>query len=222
MDYRATERALDKEAFRRQRQYVRDARVVLDVGAYVGEMANGYRLLYPRATIHAFEPNLGAYRQLVAELASTDGGIRAYRLALDDTEGGGWLHVNEPARETSLLATTGRFLEREIHPVDVCRVRVTTLERFCQRQGIVYVDVLKLDVQGAEMRVLRGGRRLFAEGRVGLVFCELNFWHYYEGQAWWYEIGAWLAGYGYALRELAPQWRDGYVSHANGVFVREG
>ena len=219
MDYSDVQKRINKAAFHRQRAYMPDARVVFDVGAWLGQTVNGYRKLYPEAQIYAFEPSPIICDLLSEQYAGNDR-VSVFRVALAEQEGMRALHIHHPTEETSLLRVTDEYRERGVmHTQDVWTT-VTTLDLFCSRQAIGRIDVLKLDVQGAELLVLEGARDLFDEGRVGLVFAEMNFWEQYQGQCWWYEVGAWLAGYGFELRELAPQWRHGYVSHANGVFAR--
>lgn len=213
------QKAINKETFRRQRHYVRDAQTVFDVGAWVGQTANGYRKLYPDARIYAFEPAPMACDMLIERFAR-DAGVSIYCVAMGDSECIQPLHINAPGQESSLLAMTEDYQARGMMTVEDVWVYTTTLDLFCKRWGIGQVDVLKLDVQGTEMRVLEGARGLFDGNQVGMVFTELNFWEQYHGQCWWHEVGAWLADYGFQLCELAPQWRQGHVSHANGVFAK--
>ncbi|HET7321458.1 MAG TPA: FkbM family methyltransferase, partial [Longimicrobiaceae bacterium] len=56
-------------------------------------------------------------------------------------------------------------------PSDVA-VEVVTLDEFCSERGVEWVDVLKVDVEGADAWVLEGARRLLREHRVGVVFFE--------------------------------------------------
>ena len=222
MDYRGMEKAIDKQAFRRQRHYIPDAQVVVDVGAWVGQTVNGYRKLYPKAQIHAFEPIPKTCHKLAAKFAQ-DPGIQVHCAAMSDRdrEGTQTLHINRPGYQTSLLETTGEYRATGIQHIEDIEVEVITLDLFCERHDIGRIDVLKLDVQGYELRVLNGARRLFDQDRVGLVFAELNFQRVYEGQCPWYDVGAWLAGYGFDLVELAPQWRQNRLDHANGLFFKE-
>src|SRR5262249_41692987 len=71
----------------------------------------------------------------------------------------------------NLLETSGKV-----------RCRFTTLDVFLGESGIPHVDLLKLDMQGAEYRVLQGGARAFAAGAVDLVYMEIITLTTYRGQ----------------------------------------
>ena len=54
-------------------------------------------------------------------------------------------------------------------------IKTISLDDFWTAQGISRMDLLKLDIQGNEAEALAGTRCLFSEGRVGVVFIELNW-----------------------------------------------
>lgn len=62
-------------------------------------------------------------------------------------------------------------------------VQVETLDHFCAVQGITTIDLLKIDTQGFELPVLRGGSDLFSQHKIGAVLLELNFSSLYNGQS---------------------------------------
>lgn len=53
-------------------------------------------------------------------------------------------------------------------------IELTTLDLFCQQQNIQRIDFLKLDVEGHELAVLKGARRMFDEGRIGIIQFEFG------------------------------------------------
>ncbi len=221
MDYRRLEKVINKQAFRRQRHHLPDARTIFDVGAFVGQTIHGYRKLYPKAQIYAFEPAPMPFDYLCSRFAGAAENIFFCRVAVSNWNGVGTLHVNSPAYETSLLRLTDDYQATGIQPIEDIQVATTTLGRVCQLENIDRIDILKMDVQGNELRVLNGARPLFDRDCVGLVFTEMCFWEQYQDQCWWYEVGAWLAAYGFDLVELAPQWRQNRVHHANGLFAKD-
>lgn len=54
-------------------------------------------------------------------------------------------------------------------------VSLTTLDNFSERQKIERIDFLKIDVEGAELAVLRGARRLLAERRIRFIQFEFGY-----------------------------------------------
>ena len=216
------QKALARELWAMQSRLLdaESVRVVLDVGAWRGHRATWYAKAFPAATVYAMEPEPNAYALLVAR-AEMEPRIVPVQAAAGVTDGTARFYVNDTPDTASLLpvsvgfAATGR-----IHAAGAIDVPTVRLDGFCARHGIERVDVLKLDVQGAELQALDGARGLFERGAVGLVMAELNFWRYYDGQCWWYEVGAWLARYGYELVAIAPEWWEGRVKFCDGLFAR--
>jgi len=80
-------------------------------------------------------------------------------------------------------------------------VRVSTLDFLCEKHGIAHIDLLKIDVQGYESRVLRGAKRILPH--VDRVIIEVLIKPHYVGQSDQYEICSLLAQAGLRFkREL--------------------
>tara|TARA_B100001057_G_scaffold417676_1_gene436541 strand:+ start:372 stop:749 length:378 start_codon:yes stop_codon:yes gene_type:complete len=58
----------------------------------------------------------------------------------------------------------------------------TTLDDFCDENSVEFIDFLKIDVQGAEFRVLKGAHRALSEKRIGVVQLEVILGDTYKGQ----------------------------------------
>jgi hypothetical protein len=87
-------------------------------------------------------------------------------------------------------------------PVDTkekIRVQTTTIDRFCQEHAIAAIDLLKLDVQGAEPLVLKGGEQMIRNGKVRLVYTEILTLPSYTGQLELSEFLRMMQGYGFQL-----------------------
>jgi FkbM family methyltransferase len=167
---------------------------ILDVGACEGEDSIRYQLRFPQATVHAFEP-LPANVQRAREHFAAYGlrSIRLEQVALADKEGEATMHVltgRAPGDEgeawqhasSSLLAPSAA-LGREYPWLsfgETLTVPVTTLARYAAIHAITDIDLLHLDVQGAELKVLGGAGSLLE--RVKVVWLEAEAVALYEGQ----------------------------------------
>jgi FkbM family methyltransferase len=157
--------------------------------------------LFPAAVIYCFEPFPESFAVLQAALAG-DGGVRPFKLALADRAGEAVLNANVFPATNSLLATAPTAAEvwpGLVQTTGQVRVPTTTLDSFCREQSIDRIDVLKLDVQGAEPLVLRGGEGLLRSGRVRLVYAEVLTLPTYAGQAELHEFLSMMSGYGFEL-----------------------
>ena len=85
-------------------------------------------------------------------------------------------------------------------------VSVTTLDDLCDATGIQNADLLKLDVQGAELMVLRGADQIL--GHTRFVLTEVSFRPYYIGGASFEQILAHMRARGFRLLSLSEGFRD--------------
>lgn len=139
----------------------------LDVGANLGEYA---RLLAaglgPEARIDCFEPSAATFARLTAALASLPT-CRPHQLALGAVDGEAVLHtVPGHSQLASLHGELGASVDEQ--------VPVARLDTWAAAEGIDHIELLKIDVEGAELDVLRGAGDLLAGGAVDLVQFEFG------------------------------------------------
>jgi FkbM family methyltransferase len=169
--------------------------VVLDIGAHAGQFAKLFARLAPRGRVYAFEPS--PYALSILRLAARTNGldnIIIQPLGLSDTLGTarlttpikrrgdigfGLAHFGEADRP-------GRHIEHE--------VRITTLDLACG--GLERIDFIKIDIEGWELRALRGGARTLARFRPP-IFAEANHGHLARAGATPAQLWAFLQGLGY-------------------------
>jgi FkbM family methyltransferase len=131
--------------------------VVFDVGANCGWYSALVSRRFPDAKIHAFEPAPDLQHVLRMNVG---GNVTVVAQAVGDHAGTAALHINPDSQQTNstLVDAVRPFAKRgRITKVDV---PLTTLDDYCAANRIDKVDVLKVDVQGAEGSVFRGARTL--------------------------------------------------------------
>jgi FkbM family methyltransferase len=184
---------------------LREGMTVFDVGANVGELT----LLFSRfagagGSVHAFEPCGQTFERLetVCRAASLRN-VRLNRLALAEDENPVGLHVYDE-EHMSWNTRARRPLEDygiDVKPLAVEQAPATTLDLYCERNGVAEIDLLKVDVEGAEFQVLVGARRMLNERRVRCVTFEFGQTTFDMGNSP-DGIGAYLRAAGYELRNL--------------------
>jgi FkbM family methyltransferase len=123
------------------------ADVVLDLGANVGLAALDFRARYPEASIYAIEPDPLAFAKLERNVRG-DAGIHTLNIAVA-REGG------EREFFTSRESVVSAF-ERTRDFQDAIQVRTCSVDAIVAALGLDVIDVLKLDVEGAEGEALAG------------------------------------------------------------------
>jgi FkbM family methyltransferase len=200
-------------------------RTIVDVGANVGDTVEQYRETFPGASVYALEPAPDTFK-LLAERFTKDSHVKSFQLALADKAGTSLLHLFEHHATHSLLPfapTADRFSESGVHEEGTVQISTRRLDAFCKEQGIKRIDILKIDVQGSEIKVLEGGRDLFETKRIGMIFIEANFVPLYVGQAYFYEVMAFLKDFGFQLFDLYNVRHDdrGQIKWCDALFIRD-
>lgn len=145
---------------------VRGGMVAVDVGANVGLHVLGLaRATSPGGQVHAFEPDPDNFRLLsraVREAAAEH--VRLHQAAASDRAGQATLYVSDANRGDHRLA-----------PAEEARRSITVPSVVLDEvlAGEPHVDFVKIDVQGAEVAVLRGLNATLTRNRGIQVLCEL-------------------------------------------------
>lgn len=145
----------------------REFGVIFDVGANVGQTAYQLVRYFPRAQIHCFEPVGETFQKLSRQYGTQ---VTCHRIALGETHAEMEISTfSDPELNSfSEVRADAVPLGREVVPVD-------TVDRFCETHCIQRIDVLKMDVQGWEMNVLRGATDMLQKRRVQFILAEVGF-----------------------------------------------
>ena len=162
-------------------------RTVIDVGANRGQFAQLISAKFPEANLWCFEPLEEPLRELRSWAQKYGKGrISLFDFALGDAEGTlkMWHHLDH-SPSSSVLKTT-RVTE-ELYPFTKrqvpTQVTVRTLDKVVRDSAApLHSDILiKLDVQGYEDRVIKGGIETFSDARACIL--EVCLDALYDGQA---------------------------------------
>jgi FkbM family methyltransferase len=202
---------------------LRPGMVVIDVGANIGMYAMlSARAVGPSGTVFAFEPVPHVYERLSANLALS-GIVNAtpHPIALSDTTGTASFYLGRNDSMGSLCrAQTAEAIE----------VPTETLDGFLERHGVTRVDAVKIDAEGAEMRIVRGMCRLLRRADRPLLFVEHNDTALRAAGSSAEELFSAIVGYGYdphlvkdgrlePVQALATPFRTSEEAYANYAFL---
>jgi len=189
----------------------RDPNVILDIGACEGEDSLRYHSIFPRTRILAFEPlpkNAEIIRQALShEMADS---FEFYQCAIGGEDGRGKLHVSagrpenaasdkwDYGNKSSSLLSPAPLMSRfhawlkfeQTVTVDV--LSLATVFDIC---GLDVVDFVHLDVQGAELEILRGAGDLVR--KVRSVWLEVSDHALYNGQPTSKEVEVFMKSAGF-------------------------
>jgi FkbM family methyltransferase len=191
---------------------------IVIVGANDGAEIRRLRRTYRRSKFLCFEPSPGWYNQLTDNFRGADY-VESRKLALSDSSGSATFYELPLAGNGSILppdrqrwSSFNRVKDNEMTSFDVA---VSTLDS--EAKGLAHVDLLWIDVQGAEGRVLRGAAETLS--RVSAIFMEVALLDSpYEGTVLFPELEAMLAGFGFLCVGLGI---DGWNYSGNALWIRD-
>ena len=197
-------------------------RTVLDIGANTGQFAADIHAILPEAMIYSFEPLKDCCQTLVDNMKHVRN-FRAFDFALGEEASQIEMHRSEFSPSSSILPmgemhkqafpfTSGEVLEK---------ITVKRLDDVAGDLKLVDNLLIKIDVQGFEDRVIRGGRQTIQRATVLIV--ETSFRRLYDGQPLFDTIYDMLREMGFAysgnfMQLLNPV--DGSVLQADGIFMK--
>jgi FkbM family methyltransferase len=197
-----------------------DLRTVIDVGANRGQFAVVARERWPAAKLICFEPlpqAAAVLRRVVGENAD----VEMVEAAVSFAPGTATIHVSRSDDSSSLLAITNRQSVTFPGTDEVATVDVPTTSLDHHLDGaLARPALLKLDVQGFELEVLRGAEKTLSS--VDFVVVECSFQEFYAGQAKADDVVRFLHGHGFSLlTATAPSVdRHGVVLQLDFIFER--
>ncbi|BBZ12403.1 FkbM family methyltransferase [Mycobacterium branderi] len=138
-------------------------RVSLDIGADVGEFT--IAMLASSRSVIAFEPRPAQARALAAMFGAVGAAVRVEAVALSDRPGVTAMRVLESAPGRSTIDGANALSDADGGAVRSVDVQVKRLDDF----GLDDVGFIKIDVEGHELAVLRGGADTLERNRPALL-----------------------------------------------------
>lgn len=147
---------------------------IFDVGANIGQYLRLARasLRNRKFQIHSFEPSSETYAELCEnarnypDLILNNCGLGRENQEAElffDRACSGLASLSK--RRLAHTGVTMEFSER---------VRIETLDCYCERRHVEFIDLLKIDVEGHELDVLDGARCMFRKAAIGIVQFEFG------------------------------------------------
>lgn len=190
-----------------------EAPVIIDCGANDGRDSVEMAALFPKATLHAFEPLDYVHAELERNTAGIPN-IHRHKLALADEDAEKTFFVSLPpfTGSSSLLAPDGNAASFG-EPVTV---QAMTIDSWATRAGVERVDMLWLDMQGFELQAMRAAPRIM--DTVGVIYAEVSDeGEDYSGACRYPELRDWLEAQGFAVAMEFLPWSG---RTGNALFVR--
>ena len=209
------------------------APLIVDVGAYMGSSAVRFRKLFPDARLVCFEPNPAARDELERTCHELGGDIKVSDSAVSDADGSARFFVQGINPGLSGLARRSLnskdsiaiakgdgtdFGQINLKEIEVRTARLDSMELLDSED----VDLLKIDVQSCEAKVLRGAPKLLK--RTNVVIIEVSFYDFYENMSSFSAIEEFTEPAGLRLWAITTHSRNpmnGRTDWVNVVYSRD-
>lgn len=113
--------------------------------------------------IHGFEPELDAFRRFISNRQINQAKWKCHNFGLGSEEG--WLSMTEDLGGFNHITTDGSGEQS---------VRILTLDQYLESIDINIVNVMKIDVEGYELFVLKGAEKALSGHRIKKIFFEVD------------------------------------------------
>jgi FkbM family methyltransferase len=196
--YFATEEAI----FRALRAAGFEPKLVFDIGSSLAEWSRVMGAVFPKAQFFLFEPLVGQkplYEEGSLEAIEMMPSSRLFKIAFADYDGEQTMYTDPSGYSSSLLLTEPvAAIDRGVV------VTVSRIDTFLEREKLPVPDLIKIDVQGAELLILKGAGRFLPKIQV----IQLETWFsrgYGPETPLFHEIYAFLAEHGFLLFEIGSR-----------------
>lgn len=188
--------------------YLRKGMTVFDVGANIGELTILFsRFIQPGGKVYSFEASSVTFDKLktICNLLNRDN-IELKHIAVSDCNKHLEIFIY-PQEYSSWNSLADRPLASygiDVKAVGKERVLSTTIDVFCKENNISHIDLLKIDVEGAEYQVLLGARHMLEQKRIACCVFEFGATTFDMGNTPKI-IENYLSQLGYRVRNIVPR-----------------
>ena len=220
---------------------INDVPFILDVGAYTGTSLLRFKSIWPDSRIHCFEPTDEAF-QFLKNVANPFGNtVNLHKRAISDFNGVDSFYIqginqglnsliprNVFAKDSLSISNIQKLTETEkraeLGELNkwIVKVEVRTLDYVDEITDFPTIDLLKIDVQGAESQVLKGARKVLEKTQNILV--EISLYDLYESKTSFFDIETITSTHGFSLftfTEISYNPMNGRIDWVNALYTKQ-
>ena len=175
--------------------------ICFDVGAHIGESVVYFNKLFNNPLIYSFEPSPKSFKILKNNNYKNN---ICFNYAISNITGNTVFFENEISHTNSLVKINSLSVDSIKKQKTInskINVKAIKLDDFIIEQKINKIDLLKVDVQGAESLIFEGSQNTLKKTKVVIV--EICFFDYYENKGGFFDIEKFLKPKGFSLFSIS-------------------
>jgi FkbM family methyltransferase len=189
---------------------------VFDVGANVGQTTREFARWFPDAQFYCFEPeerNFGELQNNTTRLKH----VHLFKTALGNIKGKG-----------SLMLSDDHTMHRIGHTYsDGIDVDIETIDGICEKYGVGEIDILKIDTEGYDLKVVEGALDMLTEQKISIIYTEAGVSAHNDRHVPLWKLSNYLLSLNYhifGIYEQVNEWptRRPELRRVNAAFISEG
>jgi FkbM family methyltransferase len=170
--------------------------VVFDIGANIGIYTVRTAKTYANCVVYSFEPNPDVFTRLKKNISLNNlNNVKLFPLGFADRKTTAYLDAEQST-----------VLGRISHEKGQTEVKLETLDLFISEEPVNRIDILKIDVEGFELSVLKGAEHTLERVRKIVMECDKSLEE---------EVCAFLEDKGFRLIMKIPRYNILYFHHKN-------
>ena len=179
-------------------------KIIFEVGSSNGRYTTLLGEIFSSASIHCFEANKEWQRDWSNELSKKPKEIcsrtKITWKGIGEREGNYTYYLNKEKDTNSLFRPKNKVdpsIDAYLENVKKISIPVITIDDYAINNDIDKIDILKMDIQGAELIALKGAKNLLDKKSIKLIYLEVSFIPQYDNSPLFSDIDIYLRSFEY-------------------------
>ena len=178
-----------------------DLKTIIDIGANKGQFSLIAKNFFPNANIFAFEPLTRPYEKFIKIFNKIEN-VKIYKYAIGTFDDEVMMNISKREDSSSILeiGPLQKKIFQGTDKVNEEKIYVSPIDKMLEINKIHNPSLLKIDVQGYELEVLKGCKNIL--DKIDHIYCECSFIELYKNQAIYSQVCEWLYDYNFSVESI--------------------